>query len=426
MANKKFTQFTAGGEIKFGDQVVGLRSGVNTKFDFPGLGIRDSNGNYMLQYATVGAAAINYPLLINSVASNAVIYTAQGDDFDIDLSVQPKNNGFLILDELIWPASDGVPDSVMKTDGFGNLSFTTGAMVDDIIGTENQVLANGTFGIPQNGAVTLTTPQDIAPISSPTFSSLTLTNPLTLANGGSSKALIANAGGIVWTDSNSMEVLAGTSTALQMLQSGNLSTPTWSTTTWPATTTINELLYSSAANTVTGLVTQNSAVLTTNSIGVPIWSGSMINGQVIIGSTGATPSAATLSSGSGINILNAPGSITISSTGGGMSWTEVTGTSQAMTADNGYIANNAGLVTLTLPVTATIGTALSICWKGAGGWSIAQNAGQSIRVGTSVSTIGVGGSVSSSAAGNSINLICITANTVWEACGAPQGIITVV
>jgi hypothetical protein len=39
-----------------------------------------------------------------------------------------------------------------------------------IIGTANQVLANGTSGVGQTGAVTLTTPQDIATTSTPTFS----------------------------------------------------------------------------------------------------------------------------------------------------------------------------------------------------------------------------------------------------------------
>jgi|SRR5712675_1142272 len=425
----KFDQFQVGGEMKFGDRPVGLRSGDLTKnyiFDFPGTGIQDSSGNYFFRYETAGASAVNYPKLINSITGTAVVYTADGIDTDIDASIQPKNNGNLILDELIWPASDGVPESVLKTDGFGNLSFTSGALVDDIIGTENQVLANGTFGIPQSGVVILTSPQDIAPTSTPTFLSLTLTNPLSLASGGSNKALTASAGGIVWTDASSMQVLAGTATARQMLQSGNLATPTWSTATWPATTTINQLLYSSAANTIAGLSSSNSAVLTTTSTGVPVFSASMTNGQIVIGSTGATPTASTITVGAGLSIVNGAASITISSTGGGLSWTDVIGTTQAMAIDSGYTANNAGLVTLTLPATAAYGTAISLIGKGAGGWLIAQNAGQSIRLGSSTSTIGVGGSLASTNSSDSLNLICTIANTVWTVQGAPQGIITVV
>src|SRR4051812_14224924 len=44
-------------------------------------------------------------------------------------------------------------------------------------------------------------------------------------------------------------------------------------------------------------------------------------------------------------------------------WSEVTGTSQAAAVNNGYITNNAGLVTVTLPVTAALGTIIEICGK---------------------------------------------------------------
>ena len=51
--------------------------------------------------------------------------------------------------------------------------------------------------------------------------------------------------------------------------SGASTTPAWSTATYPATTTINRLLYSSAANVVAGLATANSSVLITSAAGVP-------------------------------------------------------------------------------------------------------------------------------------------------------------
>ena len=58
----------------------------------------------------------------------------------------------------------------------------------------------------------------------------------------------------------------------------------------------------------------------------------------------------------------------------GITWTEVTGTSQAAAVDNGYICNNASLVTVTLPPTCAVGKLISIAGKGAGLWKIAQNA----------------------------------------------------
>ena len=146
----------------------------------------------------------------------------------------------------------------------------------------------------------------------------------------------------------------------------------------------------------------------------------MTNGQLIIGSTSATPTAATLTQGAGISITNAAGSITIATATGGMTWTTVTGTSQQMAVNNGYVANNAAQVSFTLPASASVGDKVSIRGLGAGGWKIAQNSGQLIRVGTSVSTTGVGGQVASANQYDTINLECIVTDTTWTVCGAPQ------
>src|SRR5580692_1903724 len=66
-------------------------------------------------------------------------------------------------------------------------------------------------------------------------------------------------------------------------------------------------------------------------------------GQILIGTTSGDPSNTTLTPGSGIAISSVSGAITISATGSGFTWTTVSGTSQAIAAENGYIANNAGL-----------------------------------------------------------------------------------
>jgi hypothetical protein len=84
-----------------------------------------------------------------------------------------------------------------------------------------------------------------------------------------------------------------------------------------------------------------------------------------------------------------------------------------MAVNNGYIANNAALVTLTLPDTASIGDQVSICGKGAGLFKIAQNSGDIIRTGTTDTTSGTGGSLTATNRYDSITLRCITANTDW-------------
>ena len=65
----------------------------------------------------------------------------------------------------------------------------------------------------------------------------------------------------------------------------------------------------------TGLTTTaNSAIFTTNSSGVPGWTASLTNGQILIGSTGATPAPSTITAGTGITITNGAGTISIAAT----------------------------------------------------------------------------------------------------------------
>jgi len=111
------------------------------------------------------------------------------------------------------------------------------------------------------------------------YNSSALSLPLSLANGGTNNALIASAGGILWSDSTKLNILSGTSTAGQLLLSGNAATPAWSTSTYPSTNAINTLLYASSANTMAALATANYGVLVTSSSGVPsISSGGQIPG----------------------------------------------------------------------------------------------------------------------------------------------------
>ena len=79
---------------------------------------------------------------------------------------------------------------------------------------------------------------------------------------------------------------------------------------------------------------------------------------------------------------------------GTLRWQAVAGTSQAATGNTGYLLANAALVTLTLPATPNVGDMVRVLGTGAGGWVIAQNAGQQIRLGPAASTVGAAGSAS--------------------------------
>lgn len=168
------------------------------------------------------------------------------------------------------------------------------------------------------------------------------------------------------------------------------------------------------AGTWTGVtLTQHAMLVGSSSNGIT--STLLTNGQLLIGNTGADPTAAVLTAGTGIKITNAAGSITVAGVGSGLTWTVVTGTAQAAAVNNGYIANNVGQVVVTLPGVSAVGDIVSVTGiNNATGWKIAQNAGNQIFFGTSTTTSGTGGSLTSTATRDAVQLVCITTNGNWQ------------
>lgn len=132
-------------------------------------------------------------------------------------------------------------------------------------GTQYNLAYYATTGTAVSGLANISSGVLTSVVNVPTWASL-----LSLSLGGTNAALVASNGGIFYSTASAGAILSGTATATQMLQSGASGAPAWSTSTWPATTTINQLLYSSSANTVVGLATSTTAVLTT-AAGVPTW-----------------------------------------------------------------------------------------------------------------------------------------------------------
>ena len=79
-----------------------------------------------------------------------------------------------------------------------------------------------------------------------------------------------------------------------------------------------------------------------------------------------------------------------------------------------------------LPATSTFGDRISVMGSAAGGWTITQGAGQQIIVGSGLSTVGASGSISSTNQYDSIQLVCVQNNLIWQVNSAPQGNITIV
>ena len=170
---------------------------------------------------------------------------------------------------------------------------------------------------------------------------------------------------------------------------GTISTGVWNGTligptfggTGQSTYTTGDILYASATNTLSKLPIGSSTNVLTVTGGVPVWAAASVGGTYV---------------------------------GGVTSWTDVTGTTQAMAINSGYLSDNVSRVTLTLPSTAAQFTVIRVCGNGAGGWTIAQNAGQNIQFGQNSSTVGVTGSVKSTNRYDTVELLCTVANTTWN------------
>lgn len=145
-----------------------------------------------------------------------------------------------------------------------------------------------------------------------------ITTVVPLNVGGTNANLTASNGGIFYSTATAGAILAGTATAGQMLQSGASGAPSWSTATYPATTTVSQILYSPANNIVAGLTTQNYGVLATSSSGLPSINTNffMGNSNTVIGNSAGSTALLTQSATQNV-VLGSNAGATMSGTGAG-------------------------------------------------------------------------------------------------------------
>ncbi len=93
---------------------------------------------------------------------------------------------------------------------------------------------------------------------------------------------------------------------------------------------------------------------------------------------------------------------------------QVVSANTAMTQNTIYDANGSTQITLTLPTVASVGSILQVCGLGAGGWRIAQGAGQQIVFGKFSTTSGTAGYLASTDSNNVVTLKCRSANIAWQ------------
>lgn len=207
---------------------------------------------------------------------------------------------------------------------------------------------------------------------------------------------------LIGATSNAITNVAPSATSgIPVISQGSSSDPTFGTAviagggTGSTTFNINGAVYSNT--TTTGVL--QAATLS--------------SGQLLIGGT-TTPAAATLTAGTGVSISNGNNSITVNAVGGGITWTTITGASQAMSVNNGYIANRAGTVAFTLPTTSAVGDMIAVTGiNTATGWSIAYTTNQQIFFGSSTATVTTG-TLASTAIRDTVYIVCVTANLTWN------------
>ena len=165
-------------------------NGNNIEFD-DATGITDDAQNEQLIFSKT-ASAVNHLQVKNAAASGTPSITAIGDDTNIGVSIQPKGDGQVTLDQLVFPTGTGSADQILTTDGSGNLSFVDnsgGTSWQSVITADpaNAVAGNGYFCDTSGGAFTVTLPTSPAlgdEISFVDYAGTFDTNNLTIGRNG--------------------------------------------------------------------------------------------------------------------------------------------------------------------------------------------------------------------------------------------------
>lgn len=104
----------------------------------------------------------------------------------------------------------------------------------------------------------------------------------------------------------------------------------------------------------------------------------------------------------------------------GVAWVEVTTATYNAAINTGYVLNNSGGVTLSLPATAAFGSVIRVVGKD-GLWVLQAAGGQTIEYGGSSTSSG--GTFTANNLGDCVDIVCITANTTWRVLG-PVGTVS--
>jgi len=190
------------------DVVVGSQeafaSGV--KFDKQyWLGVSVDGGEEM----TPRTALVSVPFAMHAQSANELSPNAKGAVTGIN-----GKSGNLVLKGGIGTTIEEEGNAIVITaNPIRTIVTPTAVTVSSITGTANQVLANGTSGVAQSNAVTLTLPQNIHSAATPTFGGLTLSGLSTAGVVHNSSAGLLSTSLITNADISSSAAIADTKLA---------------------------------------------------------------------------------------------------------------------------------------------------------------------------------------------------------------------
>ena len=115
------------------------------------------------------------------------------------------------------------------------------------------------------------------------------------------------------------------------------------------------------------------------------------------------------------NFLNGLGAFSAPA-GGGLTWVVATVDTTA-SVNKGHIVNSAGLLTVTLPASASVGDVVRVSGLGVGGWKLAQQVLQQVFVGNTSTSVGTGGYLQSTDTRDALELVCVQVNSGWNVIG---------
>lgn len=188
-----------------------------------------------------------------------------------------------------------------------------------------------------------------------------VTGLLALANGGANANLTASNGGLVYSTASALAILAGTATAGQIPRSGATAAPTWSTSTYPATSSAGTVLASLTANTITATAAPVlGAVGTTGTLG---FSGTTSGTATITPQATAGTPTLTLPNASGTFAVSASSPLVLSATTGALTCPTCVTSASSLTANQLVIGSGSqGSQTL-----GSLGTTTMVLHGNAGG-----------------------------------------------------------